>query len=94
MFFYLRGEIDFGDTDSLIERFFDRASVGLRAESFGFVGRVAENNEGAIPKETMERLTALWEKRVSLFEGSGDPTRHQKGSEAFGWWFRSSQFDG
>jgi len=93
MVFYWRGKIDFGQTDSLLERFFDMASQELRADTIGFIGRAAMNFEGDIPEETMERLTTLWEKRMSSIEESGDVNDHRKELEAFGWWFRSPLFD-
>lgn len=93
MVFYWRGKLNFGDSDSLIERFFDLSSNELKADAIGFVGRVAIDHEGEISEETMNRLTSLWEQRLSSIIESDVPAAHGSELKAFGWWFRSPRFD-
>ena len=93
MVFFWRARIQFGDSNQLIERFFENASDDLKGKALGFIGRTAENFEGQIPDDTVHRLTALWERRISSISVSNGVENHKKELKSFGWWFMSSQFD-
>jgi hypothetical protein len=91
MVFYWRGLISLDD-DDLIGRFMKRAPPGAREQALEFVGRSLLNSAEAVPEVVLNRLMALWERRVHAAREADDcePFRTELGS--FGTWFLSGKF--
>jgi len=79
--------------DDLIDEFFSRAPAQARGEAISFVGRAILKKElTKFPEEEsgikLEKLKALWEKRLDL-----PPEKYDKDElKEFGWWFSRSPF--
>lgn len=87
---YWRGNLRFGDADSLLEAFFDRASDVIRAHAITYVGHVLHNSTDAVQHSIIARLQELWEHRLPACRE--DPSKHPEELAAFGWWFASGAF--
>jgi hypothetical protein len=92
MVYYWRGKVDLTDADSLLQRFYEKASPELRKCALGFVGRSLEKTEEEVPPAILDRLRALWEARVDAVRAS-DGEEDGRELSAFGSWFRSGKFD-
>lgn len=77
--------------ESLIARFFKRASPNLRKYAIAYVGTSARNNEKAIPPEIRGRLDEFWDWYLSYARSRPASAVPELG--AFGWWFGSGKFD-
>lgn len=79
------------ENDDLVDYFFENAPPKSRAGALNFVGRVIlrQQDELRDKDEAMERLTKLWEKRISL------PSKETDVEELLelGWWFKFSPVD-
>jgi hypothetical protein len=89
MAFCWRGKLSLDDP--LLVLFWEKASDDLRAFALGFIGRSLQNTEGPIDARILDRLSKLWEGRLSAAEE--DPQNHAGEMMAFGWWFAFGKFD-
>jgi len=89
MIYYWRGKI--GLTDSLLTKFWEKASDGLKSHAIEFIGRSLKKTDDPIPEKILERLRNLWEERITKAKENSD--NHKKEISAFGWWFVSGKFD-
>jgi hypothetical protein len=89
MTFYLRGKIEFDDF--LFTEFWSKAPDSLRGHAIEFIGQALKATEKPISEEIINRLKALWVKRIESAKNS--PEDNVKEMAAFGWWFASGEFD-
>ncbi len=92
MALYRSDLVPLDEPGGLLNRFYEKASDGLRAAAAGFVGRLLQTRETDLPEEESVRLEALWDRRLaSAVENEGRP--YSEELAAFGWWFVSGKFD-
>lgn len=91
MVLYWWGELDFGQADRLLERFFESASAATRGEAIGSVGHFLKSFEGDLPDDVQRRLKVLWERRFAAAKTSTAPGEHREELVPFGWWFASGR---
>lgn len=89
MVFYWRGKLGLDEAGGLLTRFYARAGADLRREAIEFVGRSLGNTKDDMEPVVVERLVALWDKRLEACRASGE----FKELETFGWWFGSGKLD-
>jgi hypothetical protein len=93
MSLYQRGRIALDDPESLLARFYAKATDPLCGYALEVVGRGLGEWPAEIPTEILERLQALWTQRLAVARASTSPTSHAIELAAFGWWFASTKFD-
>jgi len=91
--FYWRGKLDLDHPESLLVRFWLKASPSVRGWAIQFVGRSLTNDKASVQPEIIKRLEALWEKRLSETKSTPDKENFLPEMVAFGWWFASAKFD-
>ena len=89
MTFYWRGKIEL--IDAILTEFWSKAPDSLRGHAIEFIGRAFKTTEKPVSEEIINRLKALWVKRIESAKNS--PEDHEKEMSAFGWWFASGGFD-
>lgn len=87
------GELAFGQPDGLLDEFFSRAPVALRAHALESVGRALTNTEGAVPEPELQRILNLWTRRRTTLLATDTPTDSLDELVSFGWWFASEKLD-
>lgn len=85
--YYLSGSIDFGD-DSVLDRFYERASPERRSQAISILGTSMEAIS-PLGEEGEARLRALAERRLEAIKGGADADE----LAGFAWWFSSGEFD-
>jgi len=86
MAYYWRGELTLAEND-LVRTFLAAADAELRGHALEWIGRILHQLEDPLSTDVEQRLTALWEWRVSV-----KPMAPEELS-AFGWWFASGRLD-
>jgi hypothetical protein len=87
------GVLHFDQSDSLLNKFYEKASDNFRGHAIDFIGRSLSNIEGEIHPEILERLRYLWKKRIDEAKQSSNTENHTEEISAFSWWFKSEKFD-
>lgn len=64
MVYYWWGVLQFGDSDGLLERFYEIAPDTIRAKAAGFVRHQVFLQEDPLPDDLKARLEDLWERRL------------------------------
>ncbi len=90
---YWAGMLALEEPGGLLDRFFMEADDMVRSHAIAFVGRALYKTEGNIPLLVVERLQALWERRIAAAKVTNDPSRFCQELASFGWWFVSQKFD-
>jgi hypothetical protein len=85
--YYVSGSIDFGG-DSLLDRFYEKASTERRSEAISILGTSVEVLS-PLGEEGEARLRALAERRLEVVQGGADADE----LAGFAWWFSSGEFD-
>ncbi len=93
MSLYEGGRFDLDARDDPLALFYQRAGDDLRAYGCEFVGRDLYNVEGPVRPAVLERLQALWARRLAAAQASASPAAYGSEVAAFGWWFASGKFD-
>jgi hypothetical protein len=93
MVLYWQGEIAFEDPDRLLDLFFEKAPDQLRGYAIESIGRWLRHSPSSVPPEVLERLSALWTRRLSAAQSASVPSAHSNELAAFGWWFSSGKFE-
>jgi len=91
-----QGSLARDDADRLLEHFFERADVSLRAHAIDFIGRSLPRDDEEVPPEHVSRLVTLLEWRVAEVSAIADRTDRTAAARelsAFGWWFASAKFE-
>jgi len=89
MTFYWRGKIEL--IDAILTEFWSKAPDSLRGHAIESIGQALKATEKPISEEIINRLKALWGKRLD--SAKNYPEDHEKEMAAFGWWFASGGFD-
>jgi len=87
------GELAFGQPDGLLDEFFARAPMALRAHALESVGRALTNTDGAIPEPELRRILDLWVRRRTAALATDAPPGSAGELCTFGWWFGSEKLD-
>lgn len=85
--FYWRSVAD----ESLLDKFFEKASDELAGTVMEFVGRALRNAEDDVPPPVLERIRELWNRRLGII--AEDPAIHREEARAFGISFSSARLD-
>lgn len=93
MVFYWRGKLNISEPESLLGRFWKKASPFVRGKALVFVGRNLQDTEGEVEAKTLDRMKKLWESRLEEAKSAQDAAVFVSEMEAFGWWFASGKFD-
>jgi hypothetical protein len=93
MTLYWRGRIQLDGPGSILARFHERAGDPLRAHALEFVGRSLHNSETVPPKKVLERLKALWERRLGTARTATRSASYAAELASFGWWLISRKFE-
>jgi hypothetical protein len=90
--FFWRGRLNWDDKNGLLNRFFQKASVGLRAYFFEVIGRSLSSPKlkEEDHEHLLERLRKLLAERINTIKENG---KEESELEPFGWWFIANQFD-
>jgi hypothetical protein len=93
-YLYWNGDLELGDSDMLLEKFFAKAS-GQHHEQFmrqiGEQLRCYGNSE--VEVDLLQRLKRLWEWRVSQVKNATASNLQALDLRYFSWWFASGKFD-
>jgi hypothetical protein len=95
MTFYWRGYLNFDTPDGILSTFYEKASADLRGHALSEEGRRLHNTKTVeqIPSEVLDRLRALWERRLASAQADAHPEAYAAELSAFGWWFASAKFE-
>lgn len=88
--FYWWGLLPLSSPESLLRRFFMKASDALRGEIFAFIGQAFYQTGEATHPEIVERCQRLWEWRISEAQSSVQITTYEHELASFGEWFRTT----
>ena len=81
---YWHRQIDFGDEDGLLDKFFAGAPSSITGHALEHLGRLLHDDTPPT-LEALARLRLLWHKRSTV--------GRREELAAFGWWFSSQRFD-
>ena len=93
MILYWRGKLALDEPDGLLARFYAKASDALCGHAFQTEGRRLRKAQETVPAEILDRLQALWERRLTVVQATTPPTSHAAELTSFGWWLASAKFD-
>ncbi|HEY6806144.1 MAG TPA: hypothetical protein VI306_21370 [Pyrinomonadaceae bacterium] len=93
MILYARGKIRFEEEDGLLESFYEVAPGDVRGHAIWFFGRDLIEMKEAIPNEVLQRLKALWSRRIEEAHAADSKGSYTSELSAFGGWFASGKFD-
>jgi len=89
---YWRGELELGESDQLLERFFANASAHNREEFMKQIAWWLRYRNFEVGTDLL-RLQRLWEWRVSDVESTQATNSQASDLKFFSWWFISRKFD-
>jgi hypothetical protein len=92
MTLYWRGKIVLDEPEGILPQFWAKADSLLRGHALEFIGRSLRNQHEEIPSAILERMKALWERRLEVAQSSAAPQNHKEEMAAFGSWFVSGKF--
>lgn len=87
--FYCRGKLPLNE--GILQDFYDKASLDLKAEAIDFIGRSAKELE--MSKEVMDKFVALAENRLAIIKASKTSHIDVQEFKDFSWWVYSEKFD-
>jgi len=90
---YAWEHLQFEDSDKLLERFYEKAPSSLRGRAFMWIGRALGEPDGPMKPVIMERLQALWERRLRAASSAEEQAEFPEEMAAFGFWFVSGKFE-
>lgn len=93
MVLYWQGILDLEEPNGLMEKFWTQASEPLKGYALDFIGRSLCSTKNTVPPEILNRLKALWGKRLLIARRASDPINHNDEMTMFGWWFVSGKFE-
>jgi hypothetical protein len=93
MILYGQGKLALDEPDGLLTRFYTKASDKLCGQAFSVEGQRLCDTQEAVPREILNRLKVLWERRLAAAKAATRPSAHAAELSAFGWWFASAKFD-
>ncbi len=90
-FLYIWGFLDFGEKQSIWDKFYDSAPVEARAEVINFLGRSLQSWTNLKPEQKV-RLQKLVEVRLAAVRSNQNPSQQAKEFESLSHWFESHLF--
>lgn len=93
MILYWTGELDLGESNALLTRFYALASDPLRAHAVAFIGRSLAESQDEVPQCVIHRLERLWEARVEAAQAAVSVECFTQELANFGWWYISGRFN-
>jgi len=93
MILYARGRLNVDAPDDPLVLFYQRADDGLRGYACEFLGRDLYNTKEPVQPVVLDRLQAIWARRLGAAQSAASPASHVSEIAAFGWWFASGKFD-
>jgi len=93
MLLYSWGVLHFDQSDTLLNKFYEKASDNFRGHAIDFIGRCLSNTGEEIDPDILERLRYLWKKRIDEAKQSSNTENYTEEISAFSWWFKSEKFD-
>jgi hypothetical protein len=91
--FYWCGELNLGDSDRLLERFFANAPTQNREEFMKGIGWQLRYGNSEVGTDLLGRLQRLWEWRISEVDSTEANNSQASELRFFSWWFASRKFD-
>jgi hypothetical protein len=92
MAFYWHGQIDLKQQEGLLEKFYEKASISVKARALEFLGRSLCDTKETIEPEVLARLRQLLEYRLQAIRDSSSESASGE-LVPFGWWFSSQRFE-
>jgi hypothetical protein len=93
MQFYWHGQLELGESDQLLERFFEKAPEQNRVAFMKELGRLLSRTQVQVSPELLERLQRFWEWRIGKILGSPAIMIYVSELKTFGSWFACGRFD-
>jgi hypothetical protein len=90
---YWHGQLELGESDQLLERFFEKALEQNRVAFMRGLGRLLSRTQVEVSPELLERLQRFWEWRISTIRSLPVTTTYTSELETFGSWFACGKFD-
>lgn len=90
---YCCGELNLGDSDRLLERFFANAPTQNREEFMRQIGQWLRYGNFEVGTDLLRRLQRLWEWRISQVDSTEANNSQASELRFFSWWFASRKFD-
>jgi len=91
--FCWHGEIELGDTPSVLSAFYGKAPASLRGHIIRFLGEQLQDKTLVLEPAVRNRLENLWLARIEYVRAQKDKAADGKELEGFGLWFASGHFD-
>jgi len=90
---YWHGQLELGESDQLLERFFKKAPEQNRVAFMRGLGWLLSRDQSEVSPELLERLQRLWEWRIGKILGLPAITIYASELKTFGSWFACGRFD-
>lgn len=93
--FYGWGIIDFGENDSLLDTFFDKAPLEVRINALQWVGRLTwkDDEDDDDRNSVLQRYQDMFERRITFYENKTDASVDASELESFGRWVISPYYE-
>lgn len=90
---YWHGQLELGESDQLLERFFEKAPEQNRVAFIRGLGWLLSRAQVEVSPELLERLQRFWEWRIGKIPGLPAITISVSELKTFGSWFACGKFD-
>jgi len=81
-------------TDSVLEKFYAKASDVILEHAMRFIGQtLMSSDKKDLTSALLERLKKLWSSRLEAAPSPNSNSAHKLEVSAFGWWFASQKFE-
>ena len=92
-YLYWNGDLELGDSDMLLEKFFAKASGQHHEQFMRQIGKQLRDGNSEVEVDLLQRLKRLWEWRVSQVKNATASNLQALDLRYFSWWFASGKFD-
>lgn len=93
LYLYWNGDLELGDSDMLLEKFFAKASGQHHEQFMRQIGKQLRYGNSEVEVDWLQRLKRLWEWRVSQVKNATASNLQALDLRYFSWWFASGKFD-
>lgn len=90
---YWHGQLELGESDQLLERFFEKAPEQNRVAFMRELGWFLSRDQSEVSPELLERLQRLWDWRIGTILGLPAITIYVSELKTFGSWFACGRFN-